>query len=113
MEPSTRSRFVRRGVTTLLFLALAATLALGQNVVVGSGSTYAGAGTYNVKGNITNSGVAGATSVSGTVNLNGTSAQTIGTATNGAINFGTLKATAISVKTFAVNSTVSAAIDIT
>jgi len=113
MEPSTRSRFVRRGVTTLLFLALAATLALGQNVVVGSGSTYAGAGTYNVKGNITNSGVAGATSVSGTVNLTGTSAQTIGTATNGAINFGTLKATAISVKTFAVNSTVSAAIDIT
>ena len=113
MKPPTRNRSRRRGSTTLLFLVLGVTLALGQNLVIQSGATFAGAGQYTIKGNITNSSVAAAKTISGTVNLAGTSAQGIGTATNGDINFATLKATAISVKTFAVNSTVSAAIDVT
>jgi hypothetical protein len=80
-----------RGLSALLILALIATMALGQNLVIGSGSTYGGAGTYTIKGNITNAGVAAATTIGGTVTMNSATAlQTIGSAGQGAINFGTL-----------------------
>ena len=88
MKPSTGCKLVRRGLTTLLFMGLIATLALGQNLVIGSGSTYTGAGSYVVKGNITNSGVAAATSIAGTVTMSSTTAaQTIGTGGQGDINW--------------------------
>lgn len=105
-------RFLQHGLASFTTLFLVAGLALGQNLVIQSGASFTGAGTYNVKGNITNASVAAATTFAGTVNLNGTSAQGIGTATNGDINFGTFNATGSSTKTMNVNATVSSALTV-
>jgi fibronectin-binding autotransporter adhesin len=110
MKSSLGKTFVGRSLYALLTIALIATMAMGQGNLIITGGTFIGGGTgiYNVKGNITNTAPA---SITGIVNLNGTSPQAIGT--TGAITFGTLKATAISTKTFGVNSTVATAIDLT
>jgi hypothetical protein len=78
------------GFALVLASILTLATAFGQNLVIGTGSTFTGAGTYLVKGNITNAGVAGATTIGGTVTMNGAAGQTIGTALNGQIDFGTL-----------------------
>ena len=106
---------VRRGMSMLTALVLLVGMALSQNdLVITSTTSITNSGTIKVKGNITNSGVAGATSIGGTVQLKNAGAQSIGTASNGAINFATLTipASANNTKTFNVNSTVSSAIDI-
>ena len=85
---SPNSKF--NGLAVVLMSLFMAATVLGQTLVIGSSSTYSGAGTYTIKGNITNPGVAAATSIAGTVTMSGTAGQTIGTATNGPINFSTL-----------------------
>jgi fibronectin-binding autotransporter adhesin len=105
MKSSLSKTFVGRSVYALLTLALIATMAMGQNLIIGTGSTYGGAGTYVIKGNITNAGVVAATPIGGTVTMSSsTQLQTIGTATNGAINFGTLNIST----TFGAKSTTAA-----
>ena len=103
-----------RGLIALFAIFIITGLAIGQNNLVLSGGTVTNTGTIKVKGNITNSGVAGATTIGGTVQLKADATQTIGTASNGAINFSTLviPATAGKTKTFNVNSTVASTIDI-
>ncbi|MGA3286935.1 MAG: hypothetical protein ABSD46_05895 [Bacteroidota bacterium] len=108
MKSSLSKTFVGRSLYALLTLALIATMAMGQGKLVITGGTFVGTGIYDVKGDITNTAPA---AITGTVNLSGTVPQAIGT--TGAITFGTLKATAVSTKTFGVNSTVTAAIDVT
>ena len=91
MKDMRYSKIARMSVITLLAVGFIAAFALGQSLVIGSGSTYTGAGTYVIKGNITNAGVAAATTIGGTVTMSSTTQlQTIGTAAQGAINFGTL-----------------------
>jgi len=91
MQCATVAKNLGRGFSAILIIALIATMALGQNLVIGSGSTYGGAGAYVVKGNITNPGVAAATTIGGSMTMNSATAlQTIGTAGQGVINFGTL-----------------------
>ena len=110
-----QNSFFRRGMSALIALVLMVGFAMSQNDLVITGTTtISNSGTIKVKGNITNSGVAGATSIGGTVQLKSTGAQSIGTGTNGAVNFAdlTIPATAGSTKTFNVNSTVSGTIDI-
>jgi len=104
------SQFISRAIVALFAVVLTVGLAFGQNLVITGTSSFSGSGTYNIKGNITNSGVAGATTLSGTVNLNGTGGQSVGTATNGAINFGTLNASGGTAKTLNVNSAVTSAL---
>lgn len=104
-------KFFISGVVALFTVALMAGMAFGQNLVIGVDASFSGAGTYNVKGNITNAGVATAKSISGTVQLNGT-LQDIGTATNGALTFGTLNALGTDTKTMKVNVTVSTALTV-
>lgn len=110
-----QSNVLRRGMSALVALVLLVGMAMGQNdFVIVSGGSISNSGTIKVKGNITNSGVAGATTIAGTVQLKANAAQSIGTASNGAINFSTLTipASGGNTKTFNVNSTVAAAIDI-
>jgi len=104
------TQFINRAIVALFAVVLMVGLAFGQNLVITSTSSFSGSGTYNIKGDITNSGVAGATTLSGTVNLNGTGVQSVGTATNGAINFGTLNASGGTAKTLNVNSAVTSAL---
>jgi fibronectin-binding autotransporter adhesin len=104
-----------RGLSALLILALIATMALGQNLVIGNAAaTFAGAGTITVKGNITNPGIATAVTIGCPVVLNGVAAQSIGTATQGAINFATLNVspTVAATTTLNVASSVSTAVTI-
>lgn len=105
-----------RTLSVLITLALfAGILSAGNNdLVITSTTSITNSGTIKVKGNITNSGVAGATTIGGTVQLKNAGAQSIGTGTNGAINFATLVVpnAASSTKTFNVNSTISSSIDI-
>ena len=106
---------VSRGKSSLVALFLIAGLAFSQNnFVIASGGAITNSGTIKVKGNITNSGVAGATTIGGTVQLKANATQTIGTTSNGAINFTNLyiPASGGNTKTFNVNSTVGTAIDI-
>jgi filamentous hemagglutinin len=94
-----------RSVLALLAIALIATMAFGQHLVIGTGSTYGGSGNYVIKGNITNPGVAATTTINGTVTMSSsTQLQTIGTATNGEIDFGTLNIST----SFGVKSTTAA-----
>lgn len=105
----------RRGLSIVIALLVMVGFALSQNdLVITSTTSITNTGTIKVKGNITNSGVAGATTIGGTVQLKADAAQSIGTATNGAINFATLVIPngAGNTKTFNVNSTVSSSIDI-
>jgi hypothetical protein len=104
--------FAKRGLIVSLFLFLVAGLAFGQNLIIGADATFTGSGTYNVKGNIDNNARTSPVDITGTVNLNGTAGQAIGNATKPAVNFATLKATAVSTKTFNVNSTVSTLLDV-
>jgi hypothetical protein len=105
MKSSLGKTFAGRSLYVLLAIALIAAMAMGQNLIIGTGSTYTGAGTYVIKGNITNPGVAAATAISGTVTMSSTTAlQTIGTATNGEIDFGTLNINTA----FGANSTTAA-----
>jgi hypothetical protein len=99
-----------RGISVLLAIILVAAMAFGQSISSGASATFSGSGSsiINVAGNITN---AAALNLPGTVNLTGTSTQTIGS--GGTLQFATLKATAVSAKTIAVNTTVTAAIDVT
>ncbi len=109
-----QTNFLRRGMSAMLALVLMFGMAMGQNnFVIGSGATITNSGTLRVKGNIDNTGVAGATTIGGTVELKGVGAQSIGTASNGALNFTTLTATAVSTKTFNVDASVATALNIT
>lgn len=103
----------RRGMSALVALVLLVGLAMSQNNLVLGGGTVTNSGTIKLNGNITNSGVAGATSIGGIVELKGTGAQSVGTATNGAIDFATLRATGASVKTINVNASASSNINTT
>jgi hypothetical protein len=113
MKHSTIGKYLGRGISALLTLALVATVAMGQNLVVGGTPTFGGAGTINVKGNIINTGVATPTSITGIVALNGAAAQSIGGGT-GAINFSTLNVTPTVAATTSLNvaSTISTAVNI-
>ncbi len=106
--------FASRSMYALLIITLVTITAFGQNLVVGNSSaTFSGAGTYSVKGNITNGGVASATTINGTVTMSGAAAQTIGTATNGALTFGILNVnTTSNTTTAAVSTTVSTALSV-
>jgi hypothetical protein len=99
-----------RGLLTLLSLLLLAGVTFGQNLILGGAAMTYG-GTWNVKGNIDNSAKAVAVAFTGTVNLKGTTAQAIGIATKPEIDFGTLKATGVSAKTFNVVSAITTNID--
>jgi hypothetical protein len=115
MKNSTISKYMGRGISALLTLALIATMAMGQNLVIGNAAaTFAGAGTITVKGNITNNAVAAAVSIANPVTLNGAAAQAIGTATFGAINFTTLNVspTVVATTTLNVASSISTAVNI-
>jgi fibronectin-binding autotransporter adhesin len=89
-------------------------LAQNHNLVIQTGATFSGTGTTTVKGNITNSGVSTQTTINGVVTMVGVGAQTIGTATNAAINFQTLNIapTVAATTTMNVASTVSTAVNI-
>jgi hypothetical protein len=104
----------RRGMSALIAFVLLVGLAMSQDLVITSTSSINNSGTIKVKGNITNAGVAGATTIGGTVQLKANAAQTIGTATNGAINFTNLAIPAAGggTKTFGVASTIATSIDI-
>lgn len=106
--------FASRSMYALLIITLVTITAFGQNLVVGNSSaTFSGAGTYSVKGNITNGGVASATTINGTVTMSGAAAQTIGTATNGPLTFGTLNVnTTSNTTTAAVSTTVGTALSV-
>lgn len=108
MKNTSFAKSLSRGISVLLTIILVAAMAFGQNISSGASATFSGGGTINVAGNITN---AAAVTLPGTVNLTGTSTQTIGS--GGTLQFATLKATAVSTKTIAVNTTVTAAIDVT
>ena len=116
MKSSLGKTFVSRSLYALLTIALIATMAMGQgNLIIGAAAaTFAGAGTINVKGNITNNTVATAVSITNPVTLNGAAAQTIGTATFGAINFSTLTIapTVVATTTLNVATSVSTAVTI-
>jgi len=115
MKNSTIGKYLGRGINALLILALIATMAMGQNLVIGNAAaTFAGAGTITVKGNISNGGVASAVAIPNPVTLNGAAAQSIGTATNAAINFSTLNIspTVIATTTLNVASSISTAVTI-
>ena len=99
-----------RGLLTLLSLLLFAGVIFGQNLFIGGSSTTYG-GTWNVKGNIDNTAMAVSVAFTGTVNLKGTAAQSIGVAAKPEIDFGTLKATGVSTKTFYVPSAITTNID--
>jgi hypothetical protein len=101
-----------RGLITLLSLLLLVGVTFGQNLILG-GSTTTYGGTWNVKGNIDNTAMAVTVGFTGTVNLKGTAAQSIGVATKPEIDFGTLKATGVSTKTFYVPSAITTNIDLT
>lgn len=105
--------FFRHAMSLLVALTLVVGFSFSQNWVLGNGSTVTNTGTINVKGNITNAGKAAATTIGGTVNMNGTGAQSIGTASNGDINFATLNNSNGNTTTLNVNSTISTAIDVT
>jgi hypothetical protein len=85
------NRYLGRGITFLLSLAIVATLATGQDLVIGAGAAFVGNGHYNIAGNITS---AAAASISGTVNLDG-AAQSI---SGGAITFNNLNIAGTDVK---------------
>jgi fibronectin-binding autotransporter adhesin len=115
MKNSTIGKYLGRGISALLILALIATMAMGQNLVIGNAAaTFAGAGTITVKGNISNNTVAAPVTIANPVTLNGAAAQTVGTATFGAINFTTLNVlpTAIATTTLNVASSISTAVTI-
>ena len=101
-----------RGLIALLSLLLLVGVTFGQNLVLG-GSTATYGGTWNVKGNIDNTAMLVVVGFTGTVNLKGTAAQSIGVATKPEIDFGTLKATGVSTKTFNVPSAITTNIDLT
>lgn len=106
--------FLRKSIGVILALVLLTGSLFGQNnLVISNGSTVTNSGTIRVKGNIDNTGVAGATTIGGTVELKGTTGQDIGTNGNGALNFTTLTATAVSTKTFNVDASVATALNIT
>ncbi len=111
-----QNSFFRRAVSIMIAATLVIGLSFGQNLVIGSNSvTVGGNGTINVKGNIVNTGVTTDVTIGGassTVNLNGTSDQSIGGG-SGALNFATLRATAISTKTLNTNATVATALNVT
>ena len=85
------SRCSGRGIIPFLTLAIAVSLALGQNVTIGAGAAFTGSGQYHIAGNITS---AGSTSIAGTVTLDG-AAQSI---SGGAITFTNLTAAGTDVK---------------
>jgi hypothetical protein len=101
---------ISRGIITLLSLLLFVGVTFGQNLVLG-GSTTTYGGTWNVKGNIDNTAMAAGVAFTGTVNLKGTTTQAIGVASKPNIDFGTLKATGVSTKTFNVASDITTNID--
>jgi len=106
--------FLRKSIGVILALVLLTGSLFGQNnLVISNGSTVTNSGTIRVKGNIDNTGVPGATTIGGTVELKGTAGQSIGTGGNGALNFTTLTATAVSTKTFNVDASVGTALNIT
>ncbi len=108
--------FFRRAISVLIAATLVIGLSFGQNLVIGSNSvTVGGNGTINVKGNIVNTGVTTAVNVGGassTVNLNSTNPQSIGGG-SGALNFATLRATAVSTKTINTDASVATALNVT
>ena len=103
------SKSIILSLVALLFLA---GLTFGQDLVIQSTATFTGNGKYNVKGNITNSGVAGSKYITGNVQLAKNGAQTIGTGSQGPINFDTLVVAGTGTKTAAVNDSVHALLDV-
>ena len=95
-----QNSFFRRGMSALVALVLMVGMAMSQNNLALNGGTVTNGGTIRVNGNITNTAP---TTVGGIVELKGTGAQSVGTASNGAINFTRLRATGASVKTFNVS----------
>ena len=110
------SLFINRivGLFVVLFLAGGSLLAQGGNLVLTASSSFSGNGTIKVKKDIVNTGVSVDIPIAGTVQMNG-GTQSIGGTTpgTGRIDFATLQASAVGAKTFAVNSHVTAAIDVT
>ena len=85
------SRCLGRGIIPLLTLAVAASLAVGQNLNIGAGGAFTGNGQYHIAGNITS---AASASIAGTVTLDG-GAQSI---SGGAITFNNLTVAGTDVK---------------
>ncbi len=106
------TKAVSRILSAVFSIFLIANLALGQNLKLGGSATTYG-GTWKVKGNIDNTNKTVAVTFTDIVQLTGTAAQAVGVATKPDINFTTLTATGASGKTFAVNSSIATAIDMT
>lgn len=90
---------------TIAILITIVGITFGQNMNIQAGSSYSGSGTYNIKGSINN---AEAKTIGGTVNLTGTN-QSIGTAGNGGLTFGTLNSQGTGTKTQNVEVTTTTA----